>query len=124
LLPGLAGNECDANYNGGIMDFIKKMTLASIGAVTMTREKAEELFDELVKKGEMTNDERAEAIKTFVEKSSESAEKVKKLAEETYEKVSSQFASKFNEQIGTLAQKIEQLNLRLSELEAKINKTP
>ena len=113
----------NANYNGGFMDFIKKMTLASIGAVTLTREKAEEIFDELVKKGEMTNDEKAEAIKNFVDKSTESAEKVKKLAEEAYEKVSSQFASKFNEQIGSLAQRIEQLNLRLSELESKFNKT-
>jgi poly(hydroxyalkanoate) granule-associated protein len=105
------------------MDFIKKMTLASIGAVTMTREKAEEMFDELVKKGEMTNDEKAEAIKNFVDKSTESAEKMKKWAEETYDKMSSQFASKCNEQIAGLAQRIEQLNLRLSELEAKINKS-
>jgi poly(hydroxyalkanoate) granule-associated protein len=105
------------------MDFIKKMTLASIGAVNITREKAEEMFDELVKKGEMTNDERAEAIKNFVDKSTESAEKMRQWAEESYEKMSGKFASKFNEQISTLAQRIEQLNLRLSELERKIDKT-
>jgi hypothetical protein len=37
--------------------------------------------------------------------------------------MSSQFASKCNDQIAYLAQRIEQLNLRLSELEAKLGKT-
>ena len=105
------------------MDFFKKLTLASIGAVTLTREKAEEMLDELVKKGEMTNDERAEAIKSFVEKTSESAEKAKKWTEESFEKFSGRIASKCNEQIAALSQRLEQLNVRLNELERKLNKT-
>ena len=60
------------------MDYLRKLTLASIGAIELTREKAEEMLDELVKRGEMTNDERAEAVKNFVNKSIDSTEKMKK----------------------------------------------
>jgi polyhydroxyalkanoate synthesis regulator phasin len=105
------------------MDFIKKFTLASIGVIDMTREKAEELLDELVKRGEMTNDERAEALRNFVNKSIDSGEKMKKWAEENFEKFTGRISMKVNEQITQLSDRIEQLNVRLGDLERKINKS-
>ncbi len=105
------------------MDFIRKFTLASIGAVDMTREKVEEMLDELVKRGEMTNDERAEALRNFVNKSIDSTEKMKKWTEETFEKFTGRISSKVNEQMTQLSNKLEQLNVRLSELEKKMNKS-
>jgi polyhydroxyalkanoate synthesis regulator phasin len=105
------------------MDIIKKLTLASIGAIALTREKAEEMLDELVKKGEITKDERAEALKNLVDKSLESTEKMAKWAEEMFEKFSGKFSAKFNEQIGQLSGKLEQLNVRLGDLEKKFNKS-
>jgi polyhydroxyalkanoate synthesis regulator phasin len=104
------------------MDFLRKFTLASIGAIELTREKAEEMLDELVKRGELTNDERAEALKNFVNKSIDSTEKMKKRTEEMFENLSGKFASKFNEQVTQLSNRIEQLNARLAELERKVNK--
>jgi polyhydroxyalkanoate synthesis regulator phasin len=105
-----------------IMDILKKITLASIGAVDLTCEKAEQMLDELVKRGEMTSDERAEAIKNFVNKSIDSTEKLRQHTEELFERFSGRFSSKFNEQISQLANRIEQLNVRLSELENRQNK--
>jgi polyhydroxyalkanoate synthesis regulator phasin len=104
------------------MDLFKKLTLASIGAVTLTREKAEELLDELVKKGEMTSDEKADAMKKFVDKSVESTEKMRKWVEEMGERLSGKFAIKVNEQVTQLSNRIEQLNTRLAELEKKFNR--
>jgi polyhydroxyalkanoate synthesis regulator phasin len=104
------------------MDLIKKFILASIGAVDLTREKVEAMLDELVKRGEMTNDERAEALKNFVNKSIDSTERARKRTEEMFEKFSGKFSSKFNEKLTQFADKIEQLNVRLSELEKKMNK--
>ncbi|MBE5845546.1 MAG: hypothetical protein E7302_15490 [Butyrivibrio sp.] len=37
-----------------LTDGLKKVFLASVGAVAITAEKAEELFDEFVEKGEVT----------------------------------------------------------------------
>ena len=104
------------------MDYLRKLTLASIGAIELTREKAEEMLDELVKRGEMTNDERAEAVKNFVNKSIDSTEKMKKRTEEMFENLSGKFTSKFNEQVTQLSNRLEQLIARLAELERKVNK--
>jgi polyhydroxyalkanoate synthesis repressor PhaR len=103
----------------GTMDLFKKLALASIGAVNMTREKMEEVFDEMVKRGEMTDDERAEAIKNFASKSSESASKLKDKADEVAAQLSGMFSSKFDEEISKLAQKIEKLSARVADLEKK-----
>jgi polyhydroxyalkanoate synthesis repressor PhaR len=106
----------------GAMDVLKKLTLASIGAVKMTREKVEEIFDEMVKRGEMTNDERSEAIKNFVERSTGSAGKLKEKVEEIGGKLSEKFSARFDGQISTLAEKIEKLSAKVANLEKKISK--
>ncbi len=103
----------------GTMDLFKKLVLASIGAVNLTREKVEEVFDEMVKRGEMTDDERAEAIKNFASKSSESASKLKDKADEFAAQISGMFSSKFEEKIAGLAEKMEKLAARVSDLEKK-----
>jgi len=109
---------------GGVetMDIFKKLTLASIGAVNMTKEKLDEVFEEMVKKGEMTTDEKAEAIKHFVDRSTEVRTKIKDYAEEMAGKVAERVSSKVNDQIAQLAVKLEELNGKLTDLEKKINK--
>jgi polyhydroxyalkanoate synthesis regulator phasin len=104
------------------MDFLKKFTLASIGAIELTREKVEKMLDELVKRGEMTNDEKAEALKSFVNKSIDSTEKIRQRTEEMFDKFSGRLSARINEQISQLTNRVEQLNVRLSELEKKANK--
>jgi polyhydroxyalkanoate synthesis regulator phasin len=104
------------------MDVFRKLTLASIGAYTVTREKAEELFDEMVKKGEMTSDEKAEALKNFVNKSVESTEKMSKWLEDAYQKLSTRLSGKFDEQISKLSERIEQINVKLAGIEKKLDK--
>jgi polyhydroxyalkanoate synthesis regulator phasin len=58
-------------YEGGMamLDYIRKMTLAGAGLAIMTTEKIQEMMEELVKKGEMTEKEAREAVSEFVEKS-------------------------------------------------------
>jgi len=111
-------------HKGGIgfMDIFKKLTLASIGALNLTREKTEELFDELVKKGEMSEDERSQAVKNFVDRTVESSEKARKWAEDTFKNMSTKFLSRFDEQIVRLSDRLEQLNVRLGELEKKVGR--
>lgn len=103
----------------GTMDLFKKLALASIGAVNLTREKVEEVFDEMVKRGEMTDDERAEAIKNFASRSSEGASRLKDKANEAAAHLSGMFSSKVDEKISDLAQKIEKLSARVADLEKK-----
>jgi polyhydroxyalkanoate synthesis regulator phasin len=88
----------------------------------VTREKAEELFDEMVKKGEITSDEKAEALKNFVNRSVESTEKMSKWVEEAFQKFATRLSGKLDDQISRLSERIEQLNVRLANIEKKVNK--
>ncbi len=108
---------------GGIqgMDMFKKLTLASIGAVNLTREKLEEIFDEMVKRGEMTGDEKSEAIKSFVDKSVDSAEKMKGKMEDFAGSIAEKISSKFDNRMADLTGKIEELAKKISEIEKKVN---
>jgi len=40
------------------MDFIKKSMLIGVGLATLTREKVEQAIDELIKKGEMSENQK------------------------------------------------------------------
>jgi len=104
----------------GGMDILKKLTLASIGAVNLTKEKVEELFDEMVKRGEMTSDEKSEAIKSFVDKSSQSAEKMKEKMEEMAGKVAEKFSSKLDKKFEELNAKMDKLSKKVADIEKKV----
>ena len=104
----------------GGMDILKKLTLASIGAVNLTREKVEEIFDEMVKRGEMTTDEKSEAIKSFIDKSSQGAEKMKEKMEEFAGKVAEKFSSKPDKKFAELNSKMEELSKKIADIEKKM----
>ena len=95
----------------GIMDAMKKLMLAAIGAVNISKERLEEIFDELVKKGEMTSSEKAEAMKKMAEKIESSTVKVKDAVES---KVSAA-VEKIN-----LSGRVDELNKKMEELSAKL----
>lgn len=101
------------------MDIFKKLTLASIGAIELTREKIEEIFDEMVRKGEMTDDQRAEAVKNFVEKSSGEADKLKSKIEEIFAKCAEKCASKVTDELSALGKRTDDLSARVEKLEKK-----
>ncbi len=52
-----------------MLDYIRRMTLAGAGLALMTTEKIQEIVDDLVKKGEMTEKEARETVNEFMEKS-------------------------------------------------------
>ena len=54
-----------------MFDLFKKSVLMGLGAITMTKEKVEEVVDELIKKGELAKDERSKAIQDLLKKAEE-----------------------------------------------------
>lgn len=51
-----------------MLDLIKKGVLMGVGALNVTKEKAEHLIDDLIKKGELAKNDRSEAIKNLLKK--------------------------------------------------------
>ncbi|RKY58840.1 MAG: polyhydroxyalkanoate synthesis regulator [Candidatus Neomarinimicrobiota bacterium] len=73
-----------------MLDLFKKAVLMGLGTVTITKEKVEQIVDELIKKGELTEGERSKAIRDFLLKAQEQEkvldEKVTSIVKKTIEK--------------------------------------
>jgi len=69
------------------MTILSKTVLAAIGALAITRENAEKWIDELIRRGELDNSQRAEAVK-------EAFARAEARARETVEKVGRTVAEK------------------------------
>ncbi len=54
-----------------MFDLFKKGFLMGLGALTITKEKVEQVVDELIKKGELAKEERPKAIQDILKKAEE-----------------------------------------------------
>ncbi len=93
-----------------MFDYIRRITLAGAGLAIMTTEKVQEIMNELVKKGEMTEKEAREAVSEFVEKSKQA----KKDLEDKMEQMATGLLNRMN--VPT-RKEIEEIKERLTRLE-------
>ncbi|MDW7679140.1 MAG: phasin family protein [bacterium] len=92
-----------------MFDLFKKTVLMGLGAITITKEKAEQIVDELVKKGELAKDDRSKAIQDLLKKAEEQ-EKI------LVDKVSAE-VNKAIEKLGLPTKKdLERLEKKIDEL--------
>lgn len=68
-----------------LADMVRRSMLLGLGALSLTKERAERLADELVKKGEMTRDEARNFVDQVVEKGKQEKEEIKKAVKEELE---------------------------------------
>jgi len=59
------------------MSILKNTVLASIGVIQITREKAEKIIDDLIKKGELDKSERKRAVMELLDKAEKSTSRLK-----------------------------------------------
>lgn len=97
---------------------IKKFLLGGIGLTTLSRERIEELVEELVQRGEVTEDQRAKFVRDLVNRSSENIHKVMDKVGSTGPLGDAPKASK-EERINELEDKIELLQKELLALRRK-----
>lgn len=98
-----------------MFETMDKLFLAGLGALSMTREKAEEFFDDLVNRGEAKKSER----EGFVKKVTDSAEKARKDLESLIAKQTHQALVKMDiptrEDLARLEHKVDALAKQLQE---------
>jgi polyhydroxyalkanoate synthesis regulator phasin len=94
------------------MGILKKTMLASIGAFELTREKAEQVIDDLIKRGELDQSSRKEAIMELLGKAEQSASelgaKVTEAAKEL-KPAKEQDLRKLEDRLNALSKRVEQL---------------
>ena len=100
------------------MSILRNTVLASLGAIQVTKAKAEKIIDELIKKGELDRSDRKKAIMELLDKAEKSTAGVReRIAKET---------SKATREISKLAKEIKEYRLvnrsDMKKLEAKLDK--
>jgi len=97
------------------MSILKKAMLFGVGMASVTKEKAEEIVDDLVKRGEVAAGDRAKAIDEIHEKAMSAASDVKKLVDERVDAMTKKF--KWIDDMRKLQTQVQDLNTRLDQIE-------
>ena len=95
---------------------LKKTLLAGLGVYSLSREKAQEFMDDLVKRGELSKDEGSKFVKAMVDKAEEETAFVKKMIDERINQVMSVIRPSVDEEIKRLEDKIDALTKEVKKM--------
>lgn len=104
------------------MDFLEKTLLAGLGLFDLTKERAEKIVDDLVKRGEVSKSDKAKAIKELLKGHEQRMKKLKEKIDERVEKLSSKIRMAKKDDLDELSKKIDQLAKTVDKLEQKLGK--
>lgn len=92
-----------------MFESLDKIFLAGLGAMSMTREKAEEIFDEYVKRGQAEKDARTGFVKEVMETADKTRKDFEKLVSDQVKSVASQLHFATKDDLQRIEKKLDQL---------------
>ena len=92
-----------------MFETLDKVMLAGLGAMSMTREKAEQIFDEYVEKGKAQKEHRAGFVKELMDQAEKYKADLEKVVSEQLEKVMNKQPLATKDDIKRLESKLDQL---------------
>jgi polyhydroxyalkanoate synthesis repressor PhaR len=121
MLPSLLSPLNLLRKGGGSMFFLtKKMLLAGIGILSLTREKAEKITEDLIKRGEVNESESKEFVMELLDKAEKEKnrliEKIKPDIEKEIEKTN----YSLKDSVINLEKKIDDLSNKIEQIKKKI----
>jgi len=106
---------------GGItMDLFKKSVLFGLGLFDLTKEKAERIVDEMIKRGEMSQSDKARAVKELLKGHDERMKKLRAKIDDRVEKITARVRGKERKELAQLHKKIDELTKVVEKLERKL----
>ncbi|MCJ7498428.1 MAG: phasin family protein [candidate division Zixibacteria bacterium] len=103
-------------------DIFEKALLAGLGLFDLTREKAEKLANELIKRGELSQSDKAKAVKEILKGHEERARKIKEKIDQHVNKAVEKLKGVTAQELSELNKKIEKLSKELEKLGEKLEK--
>ncbi len=94
-------------------NLVKKTILTGLGLVSLTKEKAEKLVEELIEEGEVSESEGSKFIKELLEKTENNKKTIEKQVEKTVHGVLKKLNVPTRKDIVELNSKIEKLDKKL-----------
>jgi polyhydroxyalkanoate synthesis regulator protein len=101
------------------MGVLKKTVLAGIGALSLSRKRATEIVEELIKQGELAEGQKAKAVKELMEKGEASAKEFTKEVQEQVKKAVGKIKGPAKDKVQELKDEIADLKARIKDLEEK-----
>src|SRR4030067_2921967 len=98
------------------MGVLKKTVLAGIGGFHLSKKRATEIVDGLIKEGELAEGEKAKAIKELMEKGGERAKEFTREVEEQVKKAMAKLRGPSKEEVENVKQEISDLKAKLKDL--------
>jgi len=93
-------------------NIINKAILAGLGALSLTREKVEEVVDDLVKRGEISLDEKPGVLTDLIKAAEKRQDEAKVFIQKEVQKVLKALDIPTRQEINTLREQIENLSKR------------
>lgn len=106
-----AGWDEDWEFSGGnaMFETLDKLMMAGLGALTMTRERAEAMFDEYVSKGQTVRETRTGFVKEVMDSAERTRAEFQKLVSDQVRQTLSSMHLASKDDIERLERKIDQL---------------
>lgn len=92
-----------------MFETLDKMVLAGLGAISMTKEKAEEIFDEYVEKGKAQRENKAGFVKDLMDQAEKAKSDLEKVVSEQIEKAMEKQPIATKDDIKRIEAKLDQL---------------
>jgi polyhydroxyalkanoate synthesis repressor PhaR len=103
------------------VDFFKKSVLFGLGVFDLTKEKAEKLVDEMIKRGEMSQSDKAKAVNELLKGHDERMKKLKTKIDERVEKITAKVRGKERDELTKLHKKLDDLTKVVEKLEKRLS---
>lgn len=98
-----------------MLDLLKKTYLVGLGLASLTREKVEELVDELVKRGEVAEKDRRQVLEDLLNRAREEQQRLGNYISETVHRVVGERGTPSRDQFEQLLKRVEELEKRARE---------
>ena len=92
-----------------MFETLDKVMLAGLGAMSMTKEKAEQIFDEYVEKGKVQKEHRAGFVKDVMDQAEKAKDDLEKVISEQVEKAMTKQPMATKDDIKRIEAKLDQL---------------
>ena len=98
---------------------LDKLMLAGLGAMSMTKERADQIFDEYVEKGRVTRDQRSGFVRDLMDQAERARRDMEKMIAEQVRKAIEQTNIATKDDVFCLSEKLDQISLQVSALNLK-----
>ena len=98
---------------------LKQMLYAGIGLAAITKEKAEEVISELIKKGEMSSEEGKDLLNALMVRIQEESDRLKDKVNQQVEQAISSMNLVRKSDLDEVLQRLEKLEKKLEEIQGK-----